>query len=103
MSTESSLAALLPGHIGTVVVLQPTAVSVPSVNLVLDRNQFFPPVFILSAGLQDQVPSAPQSSASPARSPLHHQEAKHLLLEELSVFTLCGNIKNFLFFIIYLI
>uniref|UniRef100_A0A8C5QC88 Large ribosomal subunit protein eL20 n=1 Tax=Leptobrachium leishanense TaxID=445787 RepID=A0A8C5QC88_9ANUR len=41
--------------------------------------------------LKDKVPSATQSSASPAQAPLHHQETKHLLLnkaETLSLF--CG-------------
>ena len=33
------------------------------------------------AGLQDQVPSAPPGPASPAQTPLHHQETKHLLLK----------------------
>lgn len=37
--------------------------------------------FLNSTGLQDQVPSAPQSSSSPAQAPLHHQETKHLLLK----------------------
>lgn len=34
-------------------------------------------------GLQDQVPSAPPGPASPAQTPFHHQETKHLLLTPL--------------------
>uniref|UniRef100_A0A8C1V7Q8 Large ribosomal subunit protein eL20 n=1 Tax=Cyprinus carpio TaxID=7962 RepID=A0A8C1V7Q8_CYPCA len=34
-----------------------------------------------STGLQDQVPSSSQGSASPAQAPFHHQETKHFLLK----------------------
>lgn len=37
-------------------------------------------LIFLPAGLQDQVPSASPGPASPAQTPLHHQETKHLLL-----------------------
>lgn len=47
-----------------------------------------------STGFQDQVPAASQGPASPAQAPLHHQEAKNILLKCMFAVLLIGKLKK---------